>query len=259
MNLNLPDNVRKLASGEAFQFSCNPAVSCFTECCRELDLALSPYDVLRLRKGLGLSSGEFMDKYAIVEQGEDDFFPHVYLTMIDDGRASCPFVTPEGCRIYKDRPGACRIYPLGRAAYQDDSGKQQDLHVVITEPHCNGFNGNRKFTVPEWIEDQDLAAYNRSNDEMMPVLQHERFKSGEKLNKDQAAVFLLALYDLDRFRETILTEEYNSPVPMTAEEQEKMKTDDESLLCYAVRWLQHEIFNKTVQTVQTIQSIQSRA
>ena len=36
------------ATDRPFTFACHPGVPCFTECCRELDLALTPYDVLRL-------------------------------------------------------------------------------------------------------------------------------------------------------------------------------------------------------------------
>ncbi|MCA1766096.1 MAG: YkgJ family cysteine cluster protein, partial [Desulfobulbaceae bacterium] len=117
--IGLPRNVRRLGDQETFRFSCHPGVPCFTECCRQLDLALSPYDVLRLRRGLGIPAAEFLDRYAVVEKSEEEPFPTVFLAMVDDGRAACPFVTERGCSVYQDRPGACRAYPVGRGAYLD--------------------------------------------------------------------------------------------------------------------------------------------
>ena len=37
-----------------FRFACHPGVVCFTECCRDLKLLLTPYDVIRLKNRLGL-------------------------------------------------------------------------------------------------------------------------------------------------------------------------------------------------------------
>ena len=134
-----PEHVRPLTPDETFRFSCHPGVACFTDCCRQLDLALSPYDVLRLSTHLGLASSAFLDQYAVVEQAEGCAFPQVFLCMVDDGQASCPFVTPSGCSVYADRPGACRTYPLGRGAFTTSDGDRHEMHVLLTEPHCQGF------------------------------------------------------------------------------------------------------------------------
>jgi len=49
-----------MESVHPFQFNCNPGVSCFTQCCQDVTIVLTPYDVLRLKNGLKISSGEFM-------------------------------------------------------------------------------------------------------------------------------------------------------------------------------------------------------
>ena len=38
----LPDQVEELQPGEPFTFLCHREIACFTQCCRQLDLALSP-------------------------------------------------------------------------------------------------------------------------------------------------------------------------------------------------------------------------
>jgi len=47
---------------EAFQFNCAPGVSCFTQCCQDVTIVLTPYDVLRMKNALEIPSGEFTDK-----------------------------------------------------------------------------------------------------------------------------------------------------------------------------------------------------
>ena len=113
----LPRHITKLGRSETFTFSCHKNVKCFTECCRMLELALTPYDVLRLRLATGLTSGQLLDEYIIIEQDQGEPFPRLYLTMVDDGRASCVFVSAQGCTVYPHRPSACRAYPLGRLSY----------------------------------------------------------------------------------------------------------------------------------------------
>jgi Fe-S-cluster containining protein len=106
----------RLSLEDTFEFACGPEVPCFTECCGRLELLLTPYDVLRLRKRLGISSADFLDTHTIMRWATGHGFPEIMMKMDSDNDKRCPFVTPRGCSVYEDRPGACRIYPLGRAA-----------------------------------------------------------------------------------------------------------------------------------------------
>ena len=40
-----------------FHFHCHAGLACFNQCCRTPTIVLSPYDLLRLKQALGLSSG----------------------------------------------------------------------------------------------------------------------------------------------------------------------------------------------------------
>ncbi len=244
MNPNLPDNVRQLAPGESFQFKCHPGVACFTECCRMLDLALTPYDVLRLSKHLHLTGSAFLDQYAVIEQEEGDSFPQVFLAMVDDGRASCPFVSKDGCAVYADRPGACRTYPLGRGAFRGPDGSQQEIHVLISEPHCKGFGEEHNQSSSEWNDDQELSLYNSINDEMLALLQHPHIINGMRLNESQAGQFIMALYQPDVFRERLAAGNLNPLPQLTEAETKSIATDDLALLRFAIRWLSNALFGE---------------
>jgi hypothetical protein len=233
-----PEHVRPLTPDETFRFSCHPGVACFTDCCRQLDLALSPYDVLRLSNHLGLAPSAFLDQYAVVEQTEGCAFPQVFLCMVDDGRASCPFVTASGCSVYADRPGACRTYPLGRGAFTTPDGDRHEMHVLLTEPHCKGFSEGNQQDITAWQKDQDLSFYNAMNDELLAVLQHPDLKDGQQPGAQELELFL-SLYSLDTLRHQLLDATLALPFSLTESERQEIATQDLALLRLGIRWLDH--------------------
>lgn len=227
-SLQLPEHIKRISDEETFTFNCHPGVPCFTDCCRQLELALTPYDVARLRKNLNISSQQFLDDYAIIEWEEGEFFPRVYLGMIDDGQVSCPFVGDQGCTVYKDRPGACRIYPLGRGAYQIEEGEYGAMHVVLREPHCLGFNEPDEQSVSTWTKGQELHDYNTINDALITILHHAD-TTKKKSTAEQRTLFLDTLYDLDVFR-------------TRGKVNNSEKLTDEELLLAAIAWLRLQLF-----------------
>ena len=237
----LPKNVKRIGKEETFCFSCHPAIPCFTECCRQLELALTPYDVLRLKKACGLRSEEFLDRYVIREQEEYETFPRFYLTMIDDGRESCVFVSKAGCTVYQDRPGACRAYPMGRAAIRQPDGSMEEFFVILQETHCRGFQEQQAQNAGSYSTEQGLSAYNRFNDAVAAILQHDQIRQRKQLSAGQIEQFVLALYDLDRFRTTMFAGTLPKTTPLDSATQERL-LDDEELLLFAIDWLKQILF-----------------
>lgn len=233
-----PESVYRLKPDESYNFACHPGVPCFTECCRMLELALTPYDILRLRRGTGLSSQQLHDEYIIEELGEHDMFPKFYLTMVDDGRASCVFVGENGCQIYADRPGACRAYPLGRAAVKTRSGELKQHFVLMKESHCKGFDEPPQQTPLSYSEEQGLTEYNQYNDALAEIIQHDLIRQGKFMpSTEQLELFTLALYNIDTFREKIVSGELS-----TSSYPEEIENDDEKLLIFAIQFLKNSFF-----------------
>ena len=61
----------RMGPDDTFRFGCHPGVSCFNHCCSDVNIFLSPYDVLRMRKRLGMGSGEFLEKHVILPVQKD--------------------------------------------------------------------------------------------------------------------------------------------------------------------------------------------
>ena len=121
----------RLGPDDTFCFDCHPGISCFNHCCADVNIFLSPYDVLRMKRRLGMTSSQFLDTYTILPVHKDMKTPAVVLKM-DAGTKRCPFLTDEGCGIYSDRPWPCRMYPLGLASQKDTpDGWRGDLAVLL--------------------------------------------------------------------------------------------------------------------------------
>ncbi len=236
----MPRNLTRVKEDEKFSFECHKNVRCFTHCCRKLELALTPYDVLRMKNGLKISSAEFLEKYVIVEHENNDIFPRLYLSMVDDGNESCVFVTPQGCSIYNDRPGACRAYPMGRAAMRQEDESLNEHYVLLKEDHCKGFQESAQQTPQEYSNQQGLNIYNEMNDALAAITQHEKIREGMQLTPQQISYYILALYDLDTFRKRLFNQ--NQLDDPRVAELEKELEDDEKLLLFGIKWLHSRLF-----------------
>ncbi len=242
---NMPENFQQITVNQHFNFACGPGVPCFTDCCRELDLSLTPYDVLRLKRHLNLTSDKFLDRYVIIEWEEGQLFPICYLTMVDDGKASCTFVRDTGCSVYADRPGACRAYPVGRGVSQCVGGDTVESLVLIREPHCKGFEETNNQTAQEYLMSQGIESYNQYNDALLPLLQHQRIQSKEfRPSRQQLDQYVLALYDLDQFRKEMTAGHIAMQCPLTPQQLRGLTGDDEELLLLGIRWLLQEFFGE---------------
>ena len=242
--MHFPDNVTKLCARKRFSFGCHPNVECFTECCRELELALTPYDVLCLCKELQVGAADFIDRYVVVEQDEEGGFPGLYLGMVDDGRASCPFISERGCTVYNSRPGPCRAYPVGRGVTLAANGDVREVHVLVREAHCQGFSESDSHNVAEWFKNQGLTEYNTINDEVLRLLQHEEVAQGLCLTQEEKDSFILALYRLDEFRNMVSSAAFCDKYMLGAEERHAILADDMNLLRFGIRWLQERLFTE---------------
>lgn len=244
VNDTLPNNFSRIELDQKFCFDCHPGVPCFTECCRELDLALTPYDVLRLKRQLKLQSGIFLEKYVIIEWDEQQLFPICYLTMVDDGRASCVFVDKSGCKVYDNRPGSCRAYPVGRGAIRKADGTVDESFVLVTEDHCKGFAEGKEQDVNIYFADQELETYNHFNDKLLELYQHDKIRAGFKPTRAQLDQYILALYNLDTFSQQMANDSISMKRPLTPMELQGLAGDDEKLLLLAISWLKQEFFGE---------------
>jgi hypothetical protein len=87
-----PSNIlpAKYTLDSKIQFRCHPGVSCFTECCGNIKIVLTPYDILQMRKRLDMSAADFLHTYTEPTYLEKTDFPGVMIKLTEEGR--CPFI-----------------------------------------------------------------------------------------------------------------------------------------------------------------------
>ena len=232
------DHLIPIMSDEQFRFACSPEVKCFNECCQDLNQSLYPYDVLRLKKGLGLSSSEFLKRYTNRHIGPESGLPIVTLRANDAGRLTCPLVTDQGCRAYPHRPSSCRTYPLVRAISRcRETGKVTERFALLKEPHCMGFKERTDQTVRQWINDQEIAAYNHINDKLIEIISIKNQLHPHPLDSKSLYLFYTALYDLDNFRTRIFEDGLLDDFDMNSQKLETARTDDTALLEVGMEWV----------------------
>jgi len=105
-----------LGAASPFSYRCTQCSSC----CFDKRIQVNPYEIARLARNRGLSTGEFRDRHT--HEGA--------LLQRDDG--ACVFLGPQGCTVHPDRPLVCRLFPLGRVI--DSEGGVR--FVRFPDPHA---------------------------------------------------------------------------------------------------------------------------
>jgi Fe-S-cluster containining protein len=244
--------VRRLSLKDRFKFSCHKGLSCFNTCCSDVNIFLTPYDVLRMRRTLWLPSGEFLKKYTIALLG-DEGLPLVVLKMMEDENKTCPFVTLDGCSIYPHRPWSCRMYPvfpissphLNPLPQGERARVRGEEEFLIEEkPSCLGFREGKQWTIEEWKKDQGIDIYDRMNESYKDITLHDYFKKGNKLDSGRAKLLYRACYDLNEFKRFLFETKFFNIYDVEKEVIEKIKENEEELLSFGYRWVRFNLFSE---------------
>ncbi len=224
-----------------FTFRCHKDIKCFTKCCSNIDILLTPYDVVRLKKRLELSSDEFLDQYTYMRIDEQSSHPHAILKMSDDADRTCAFLSDKGCTVYDDRPANCRYYPVGQGTVRNDSDNGpvlEDFFFFINEDHCFGFNEKKNWTIESWREDQDAAHYDDVN-RAWKGLQLRKNQPGDALDESKQFQFYMASYDLDRFKKYIFESNFLNIFDIDDKALSKIKEDEKELIQFGVKYIKY--------------------
>ena len=243
-----PSNIlpTKYTLDSKIQFRCHPGVSCFTECCGNIKIVLTPYDILQLRKRLGMGAAEFLHVYTEPTYLEKTDFPGVTIKLTEEGR--CPFIKSktEGCRIYTDRPTACRYYPVVMANFHEGAQEGQtaeEFYFVVKEPHCRGFEEDKNWTIREWREYQGVDVRDRMNKGWMEiVMRRKSFGYQATLSEQAKRMFFMTSTDLDQFRSFVFDSSFLKTYDVDQEILDKIKEDDVELLLFSYDVLASMLF-----------------
>jgi Fe-S-cluster containining protein len=230
----------------ALQFQCRKGIACWNACCSNIDISLTPYDIVRLKQHLELSSSEFLNRYTVPYEMEKDGIAGVKLRPVDGGTA-CRFMTDAGCGVYADRPTACRYYPVALLSMrkQDESVDRQ-YYAIVREDHCLGHQEPRTQTIDEYRAEQGLPECDDLAHGWRQLILKKK-SSGPtvgKPSKRSLELFFMTCYDIDRFRSFVASDSFSGIYDLPADELHAMLLDDITLLQFGFRFLRQVLFGE---------------
>jgi Fe-S-cluster containining protein len=235
-------------------------VGCWNACCSNIDISLTPVDIVRLKQHMDITSTEFLDRFTVPYEMEKDSIAGVKLRPVEGGTA-CQFMRDEGCSVYENRPTACRYYPVALLSmrHQQES-VDRDAFALVKEAHCLGHQEPRKITIDEYRVEQGLVEYDELARGWRQLILKKK-SSGPtigKPSKRSLQLFFLACYDIDRFREFVASEGFAKLFDIPAEEMHKILLDDFSLMRFAFRFLHQILFGEMTIALHD-DAVQARA
>ena len=243
----------RVKENDTFCFRCHPEVDCFNRCCRNLNLFLYPYDVIRLKKSLGLTSDEFLDRHIDIVLRPSNFFPDVLLRMAENSEKTCPFLIESGCRVYPDRPDTCRTFPIEQGIlYDADRKKETPVYFFRPPDFCHGQYEKKEWTLAEWTRDQDAELYHQMTIRWAGLKQlFEKNPWGfEGPEGPKAKMAFMATYNIDRFREFVFQSSFLKRYKIKSGLLKKLKRDDVQLLKFGFEWVKFFIWGMRSKNIR---------
>ena len=236
---------QQLSRKDRMNFRCYPGIGCFTKCCSGIRINLTPYDIYRLKKRLGMSYHDFLLEYTVPRSIDGTPLPIVVLKLKDDEEKSCPFVTPGGCTVYSDRPVTCRYYPIGMAIMKKHDKKSgQDFFIKIKEDHCLGHSESKDWSIDEWRTDQESDLYDEMNEDWMEVVLKAKTLGFVEFGQKSLDLFFMVSSNLDMFRDFVFNSNFLEAYEIEPAVVEKIKGDELALLKFSLKWLRFTMFGE---------------
>ena len=228
------------------QFQCRKGIDCWNACCSNIDISLTPVDILRLSRRLDISTTEFLVQYTFPYELEPNGIAGVKFKPVENGSA-CQFMRPEGCDVYTDRPTACRYYPVALLSMRrSDEYTDRNAYALVKEPHCHGHNEPRQISIEDYRREQGVVEYDELGRGWRQLVLKKK-SSGPTIgapSKRSLQLWFMACYDLDRFRDFIASTAFNEVYDIPWDEMQKILSTDNELMLFAFRFLRQTMFGE---------------
>ncbi len=235
-----------LGSDASLTFRCHKEIACFNACCKNIDITLTPYDVLRLKKRLDITSNEFLALFTEPYEIDQGDIAGVKLKPVEGGTA-CQFMTEEGCSVYEDRPTACRYYPVAHISMRrQNEYTDTDHYALVKEAHCLGHEENRTLTIEEYRKEQGVDLYDEMARGWRQLILKKKSAGPAvgKPSKRSLRLFFMVSYDLEGFRHFVTSEGFNEAYVLDDALKAELASDDVALMQFGFRFLKQILFGE---------------
>lgn len=195
-------NLSEITDGKLYNINDMAKVGCddckgCSKCCRDMgnSIILDPLDVQRILNRLGARFEELLiDKFEL-NMVDGIILPN--LKMNPSG--ACPFLgDDERCTIHSERPGICRIFPLGRLYENNDFSYILQVHECPKEPKT-------KVKIKNWICADNINANQKFINDWHYFLidVSKKLQAESEDNIKRITMFILNMFYLTPFRRDI--------------------------------------------------------
>lgn len=149
-NLDEISDGKNYSINDMVKADCDDCKGC-SACCHGMgsSIVLDPLDVHRLMSHFQTRFEVLLEDKIELNIVDGVILPNLKMNTQAEGEP-CVFLDAEGrCSIHEDRPGICRIFPLGRV-YEDNS-----FSYILQIHECQKENRS-KVKVSKWIDTPDL-------------------------------------------------------------------------------------------------------
>jgi len=149
-NLDEISDGKKYSINDMVKADCDDCKGC-SACCHGMgsSIVLDPLDVHRLMSHFQTRFEVLLEDKIELNIVDGVILPNLKMNTQAEGEP-CVFLDAEGrCSIHEDRPGICRIFPLGRV-YENNS-----FSYILQIHECQKENRS-KVKVSKWIDTPDL-------------------------------------------------------------------------------------------------------
>ena len=244
-------NLKPITPEGIFSFACHPGVSCFNRCCHEIDVILTPSDILKIKTELNISSDKFLTQFTTMQKLKGTGIPLVKLQMRENTNGACIFLDQKkGCSIYHTRPLVCRSYPLGLASLDprqsetQEEGQPTEARFIIREDICMGHSEPKTWTLKEWMKDQETIGLEKDNKDWLDIVARlKAMKFGEN-QQHEISLFIMASYDIDTFSRFVFESSMLKRFKVEKKTVDLIRSNQLELLKFGMMWLQFSLFGE---------------
>ena len=154
------------------------------------------------------------------------------------------------------------MYPVGLATSKDteDGWQGERFYFLLKEDTCKGHEEAREWTIREWMDDQEVDAYEEWGEAYKELSIHKFFEDGLVLPPEKMEMFFNSTYDLDKLRDFVFKSTLLERFEVDEDFVHQLKTDDEALLRFGFLWIRFALFGETTMKMkpEAVQAVQEK-
>ena len=229
------ESAARLASDSRFHFNCHSKLACFNQCCQNPTVILKPYDIIRLRRRLGITTTEFLERYTTKVLEDKSQLP---LVMLDIEKEEGMLSFFGGSRLQYLRRPTRSLPPLSyHPGQQPGRDGVIDSYFMKQLNFCQGFTEGQELTLARWKSNQGMEPYDELNRTWLEIILKRGALNPSADDARAPALFTMIAYDIDKFRQFVFQTPFLEIMEIPEDVAAVLQESDVALLRFGYKYL----------------------